>query len=77
MSFKDKPYAVVVIGLVAVVITLGTLWIVAGRGKTPPPATATPTLSPEQEALSQAQGESRLGKDQGGASRDVGDTGGR
>jgi len=77
MEFKDKPYALVVIGVVLAVLTCGILWFAAGRGKTPPPAVAGPTLTPEQEAMRQAQGESRLGKDQGGANRDVGDTGGR
>jgi hypothetical protein len=77
MAFKDKPYALAVIGLVLAVLTLGTAWLVAGRGKTLPPAVNGPALTPEQEALRQSQGESTLGSNQGAASQDVGDTGGQ
>jgi len=77
MDFKDKPYALAVIGVVLAVLVLGTVWLVAGRGKAPPPAANAPALSPEQEAMRQAQGESKLGRNQGAAARDVGDTGGR
>jgi hypothetical protein len=77
MALKDKPYALLVIGVVLAVVVLGGVWIYAGRGKTIPQAESGPTLTPEQETMRQTQGESHLGKDQNPASRDVGDTGGR
>lgn len=77
MEFKDKPYALVVIGLVLAVLVLGTVWFMAGRGKSLPPTVNAPALSPEQEAMRQAQGESKVGRNQGAAARDTGDTGGR
>jgi hypothetical protein len=73
VDFKDKPYALVVIGLVLVVLTVGIVWLAAGRAPSMPPVVSTPALTPEQEAMRQAQGESKLGANQGAASRDQGE----
>lgn len=73
IDFKDRPYALVLIGLTLLVITVGIVWLAAGRAKTAPPVVNTPVLSPDQEAMRQAQGESKLGANQGAAARDLGE----
>jgi len=74
MDFKDKPYALAVIGITLALLTCGIVWVAAGRAKAPPPTVSAPALSPEQEAMRQAQGEAKLGANQGAASRDVGES---
>jgi hypothetical protein len=73
IDFKANRIALAGIGLAVLVITLGVVWLAAGRASTAPPVVSAPALSPEQEAMRQMQGESRLGANQGAAARDVGE----
>lgn len=65
MAIKDKPYALLVIGVVLTVVVLGSVWIYAGRGRTIPQEESGPTLTPDQEIMRQSQGEVSPGEGPG------------